>query len=405
MEFPQITEDGSAIYYWLNHLEQQDSAYVLVDRDLYLKRKVNTTWSTPVKITGVPVRILSFYDSPATANLTATRFIYPRPIVTGDTISAADLEMVEFAQGVWKTSLLLKSSNAYDILSNPVLTPDCSRMVFRSGQRQAGSEFVYGGLWEMTKEPDPVITYPPTFSSTAIITTIEGKLYTYEVAATDQNLGDTLTFSAPVKPAWLTLVDHGNGTATLSGTPSKSDLGLHLVVLTVTDSTALSATQSFEIKVTVDPTTVFPIPLIGGLFSSAFDQTLFTFLGGTFNEPVNVTYTSWRDRGGPPPMMPPPPPGLFGIGHFFELTAKTESTQEEVQPNKPVTVEIDFGSFPPLPTILGTLKLFRVDGSSFIPLPGVDDPANKKLTAEIDHFSFFSVMGETNQVYLPLIRK
>lgn len=61
--------------------------------------------------------------------------------------------------------------------------------------------------------------------------------------------GDTLTITAPTKPTWLTLVDHGNGTATLSGTPISANLGQHEVVLRVTDQGGLSAEQTFTIGV------------------------------------------------------------------------------------------------------------------------------------------------------------
>nr|WP_322496373.1 hypothetical protein [Chloroflexus sp.] len=43
-----------------------------------------------------------------------------------------------------------------------------------------------------------------------------------------------LTIIAPAKPAWLTLTDHGNGTATLTGTPAMP--GAYGVVLRVTES-------------------------------------------------------------------------------------------------------------------------------------------------------------------------
>ena len=52
-----------------------------------------------------------------------------------------------------------------------------------------------------------------------------------------------VTISA-TKPSWLDL--SGN---VLSGTPTNSDVGLHNVTITATDSGGLSATQSFMINV------------------------------------------------------------------------------------------------------------------------------------------------------------
>ena len=92
---------------------------------------------------------------------------------------------------------------------------------------------------------------PPYFTSTPVTNATQDAPYTYAVTAADHDLiyGDTLTLTAPTLPAWLALTDHGNGTATLSGTPSNADVGDHAVVLRVTDSSGLYATQSFTITV------------------------------------------------------------------------------------------------------------------------------------------------------------
>ena len=90
---------------------------------------------------------------------------------------------------------------------------------------------------------------PPLFVSTPITTATEAVLYTYDVAADDVDEDDVLTITAPVSPTWLTLTDHGDGTATLSGTPGSADVGDHAVVLQVEDTGGLTDTQSFTITV------------------------------------------------------------------------------------------------------------------------------------------------------------
>ena len=74
-----------------------------------------------------------------------------------------------------------------------------------------------------------------------------GNAYRYTLTATDEET-DALTISAPVKPAWLTLVDHGDGTATLSGTPSAGNAGAQAVTLQVSDGSH-TILQSFTINV------------------------------------------------------------------------------------------------------------------------------------------------------------
>jgi hypothetical protein len=86
------------------------------------------------------------------------------------------------------------------------------------------------------------VSTPPTFASINVA-------YTYTIATHDANLGDTRSVVAPVKPAWLNLTDHGDGTATLSGTPTNDDLGEHPVTLRVQDTALATATQSYTITV------------------------------------------------------------------------------------------------------------------------------------------------------------
>ncbi len=88
----------------------------------------------------------------------------------------------------------------------------------------------------------------PFFTSTPVTAAMQGAPYAYTATAGDDN-SDALTITAPTKPAWLMLTDNGDGTATLSGTPSNADVGEHAVVLQVTDSGGLSDTQAFTVTV------------------------------------------------------------------------------------------------------------------------------------------------------------
>ncbi|MBU0493555.1 MAG: DUF11 domain-containing protein [Chloroflexi bacterium] len=92
---------------------------------------------------------------------------------------------------------------------------------------------------------------PPEFTSAPVTTATQDVPYTYAVTADDPDLihGDALTITAPTLPVWLTLEDHGDGTATLSGTPTNADVGEHTVVLRVIDSGGLTDTQTFTITV------------------------------------------------------------------------------------------------------------------------------------------------------------
>jgi len=101
----------------------------------------------------------------------------------------------------------------------------------------------------------------PRFTSAPVVTATQDVPYTYTAIATDAN-GDTLTVTAATKPTWLTLTDHGHGTATLSGTPTNAEVGDHPVTLRVTDSGGLFATQSFTITVRAKPGYTVFLPLV-----------------------------------------------------------------------------------------------------------------------------------------------
>ena len=90
----------------------------------------------------------------------------------------------------------------------------------------------------------------PQFTSVPVTAATEGAIYTYIITTSDPDVGDTRTISVTIRPAWLPLVDNGNGTATLSGTPTSGDVGDHPVVLQVTDAGGLFSTQPFTVTVT-----------------------------------------------------------------------------------------------------------------------------------------------------------
>ena len=89
----------------------------------------------------------------------------------------------------------------------------------------------------------------PSFTSSTVTAATEDAVYTYNITATAPEAGDTLTITATTKPTWLTLTDNGDGTATLTGTPTNADVGSNPVTLLVTDAGTLTGTQPFAILV------------------------------------------------------------------------------------------------------------------------------------------------------------
>ncbi len=92
----------------------------------------------------------------------------------------------------------------------------------------------------------------PVFTSTPVTLAEVGILYEYIVEATDVD-GQTLTLTAPTKPAWLTLTSLGNGRARLRGTPPAGVAGNVPVGLRVSDGVGTPVDQEFQIFVNSRP--------------------------------------------------------------------------------------------------------------------------------------------------------
>jgi len=93
------------------------------------------------------------------------------------------------------------------------------------------------------------VTHQPAFSSTALTAAMQGVPYQYQITTADADGGESRAITATQLPTWLTLVDHGDGTATLSGTPGNAQVGQHAVSLRVTDSVGAAQIQAFDIQV------------------------------------------------------------------------------------------------------------------------------------------------------------
>ncbi len=99
-----------------------------------------------------------------------------------------------------------------------------------------------------------VVNSVPAFTSVPVTSAIVGQTYTYNIVVSDPDIayGDILEILATAKPAWLTLTDNGDGTATLTGTPALTDVGLNHVQLDAEDiehHCHAQVMQAFDINV------------------------------------------------------------------------------------------------------------------------------------------------------------
>jgi len=111
---------------------------------------------------------------------------------------------------------------------------------------------VSDGMFETTQSFRVKVTentdnIAPYFTSTPIESHVTDLLYEYNITAEDQN-DDDLYITASILPEWASLVDYGDGTAILSGTPTEVNTTGYEVELKVSDG-ELEDVQSFFIHV------------------------------------------------------------------------------------------------------------------------------------------------------------
>ncbi len=87
---------------------------------------------------------------------------------------------------------------------------------------------------------------PPLIDSIGERFVVATQTLSFNIPATDPDLGDTLSYSLDVAPGGMVL-DPGSGL--LSWTPTLADLGSHPVTVRVTDSRGFADTESFQVQV------------------------------------------------------------------------------------------------------------------------------------------------------------
>lgn len=121
-------------------------------------------------------------------------------------------------------------------------------------QAEVGSHQVTLSVSDGTASVDQIYTVTvnnvndaPVITSSPITTINEDVAYNYTITATDAD-NDQLQITLTQNPDWLSLTDNGNGTASLTGTPTNSNVGSHQVTVRVSDGN-LFIDQAFTITV------------------------------------------------------------------------------------------------------------------------------------------------------------
>jgi hypothetical protein len=133
----------------------------------------------------------------------------------------------------------------------------------------------------------------PVFTSMPITAVTEGSAYSYTITVVDPDLDD-VTISATTVPAWLTFMDNGDGTATLTGSPTGAEVGDHAVDIQsqeVAPAPGLMASQQFVI--TVAAAADGPVITLLGDASVTIDiNQAYTDEGATASDPQDGDLTA-----------------------------------------------------------------------------------------------------------------
>jgi hypothetical protein len=90
-----------------------------------------------------------------------------------------------------------------------------------------------------------IFNMPPEFDTQPDTVMSVNEEYIYEIEVSDINKYDSIIITAEELPSWLSLIDNGNGTATLSGLTNQ--VGIYNVIVKASDGMT-STTQEFSIN-------------------------------------------------------------------------------------------------------------------------------------------------------------
>jgi hypothetical protein len=224
VEYPQISGDGRAVFYWLVTLVPAGGASIRTAQDLYFIRRTGGRWGAQEKVTASPILPVEVTGGPAAADRRATRLIYTRAVTVTDPLSgdayvhASHLEIADWGGTQWQTALLVEMNGYGNYNRWPRLTPDGLTLTFDGGTRYVPSALpVYNALWQMKTDVAP--SPPPLpLSTSAVITSAGGSLISeadstrYDFAA--GTFTDTATFTHTV---WLTPSQPPGGLVSVPG--------------------------------------------------------------------------------------------------------------------------------------------------------------------------------------------
>ncbi|MBF9143698.1 putative Ig domain-containing protein [Hymenobacter properus] len=206
---------------------------------------------------------------------------------------------------------------------------------------------------QATHQLNFLINSAPSFTSQpGNLTLVVGRSFAYTITTTDPDLpyGDRLDVLAPTLPSWLHFVSNGNGTATLSGTPTAAQIGAHPVTLAAEDiyhhgNSYGAVLQSFIINVVGCSTAAVATPTQPACAGSTGSIAL-TVSGAV--APVTYAWTGPNRFQASTQNLTGVPAGTYTVvaTDANGCTATTQATLTAPAPTKAPTVTVTLASAP-----------------------------------------------------------
>jgi len=219
------------------------------------------------------------------------------------------------------------------------------------------------------------INDPPEFTSTAIITATEAIEYSYPINVIDAD-NDPIEITEGTVPAWLTLTDNGDGTATLVGTPSGAEVGDHPVQLLANDSrVALPVPQDFTITV-VGAGDAPTITLVGPATVTIEVGDTYADAGATASDPQDGDLTAQ--------IVVDNPVDSDTVGTYTVTYTVQDSAGNPAQAQRTVIVQAEPVDQPPTITLNGDATVTITEGDTYTDAGATaTDAEDGDLTAQI----------------------